>query len=284
MAKESGGLLRYLKAAFSWRWNLLALGSAIGIGVLSPVPEVVLPMVAAAELAYLAGLISIPKFRQAIDMQTAAAGRPPTPTKLRGRDSVEALLRELAPGLRKRFLELRERCLTMRRIARGLSGSDSSSSVEDLRTPGLDKLLWVFLRLLYSHQGLTRFLDETDATALEKQIDKLEQRRSKLVEGDERLRKSLTDAIATTGMRLENLRNAERNAEFVSLELDRIQSKILALSEMAVNNQSPDFITSQVDAVAAGMAETESAIKELNYITGLGETLEEAPSILERSI
>jgi hypothetical protein len=32
------------------------------------------------------------------------------------------------------------------------------------------------------------------------------------------------------------------------------------------------------------MAETESAIKELNYITGLGETLEEAPAILSREL
>ena len=36
--------------------------------------------------------------------------------------------------------------------------------------------------------------------------------------------------------------------------------------------------------LAPGMAETESAIKELNYITGLGETLEEAPSILSREL
>jgi len=282
MAKQSGGLMRYLKAAFSWRWNLLALGSAITLGILSPAPEIVLPVVAAAELAYLTGLISIPKFRQAIDMRAASKERFSKSTVENKADSVDALLRELAPGLRKRFLELRERCLTMRRIARGLSASKSKA--EDLRTPGLDKLLWVFLRLLYSHQGLTRFLDETDGGTLERQMDKLEARRTQLGDGDERLRKSLTDAIATTSMRLENLRNAERNAEFVALELDRIQAKILALSEMSVNNQSPDFITSQVDAVAAGMAETESAIKELNYITGLGETLEEAPSILESEI
>ena len=113
MAKESGGLLRYLKAAFSWRWNLLALGSAIGIGVLSPVPEVVLPMVAAAELAYLAGLISIPKFRQAIDMQTAAAGRPSTTQEDRvlmlaeGEDGYRAA-ETLAPGQREVAVEARQ--------------------------------------------------------------------------------------------------------------------------------------------------------------------------------
>lgn len=279
MAKGSGGLMGYLKAAFTWRWNLLALTGAIALGALSPAPEIMLPVIAAAELAYLTGLISIPKFRQSVDMRAARKARSSAPAKRSKSDSVDGLLRELAPGLRKRFLELRQRCLTMRRIARGLSGSKSTA--DELRTPGLDKLLWVFLRLLYSHQGLTRFLDETDGGSLERQMDKLETRRTELGDGDERLHRSLTDAIATASMRLENLHNAERNAEFVALELDRIQAKILALSEMAVNNQSPDFITSQVDAVAAGMAETESAIKELNYITGLGETLEEAPSILE---
>ena len=200
------------------------------------------------------------------------------------RDQVEALLGQLAPGLRKRFLDLRERCLTMGRIARGLSGGKSSA--DELRTPGLDKLLWGFLRLLYAHQGLTRFLHETDDGKMQQQIAQLEARLAKLSgeADDDRLRKSLTGALATATLRLDNLRKAERNAEFIEIELDRIEAKILALSEMAVNNQSPDFITSQVDAVAAGMAETESAIKELNYITGLGETLEEAPSILSREI
>jgi hypothetical protein len=245
-----------------------------------------LPIVGAAELLYLTGLISIPKFRQAIDMRHAAK-RKQGKTAVAGTDrvnQVDALLAQLAPGLRKRFLDLRERCLTMGRIARGLSGGKSHA--DELRTPGLDKLLWVFLRLLYAHQGLTRFLHETDERKMQEQVAQIEGRLAKLAQedGDERLRKSLTGALATATLRLDNLRTAERNAEFVEIELDRIEAKILALSEMAVNNQSPDFITSQVDAVAAGMAETESAIKELNYITGLGETLEEAPAILSREL
>lgn len=283
---DKPGLLAYLGAAFSWRWNLLALGSAVALGLLGPAPEIVLPIVGAAELLYLTGLVSIPKFRQAIDMRHAALRKQgkQVVAKTNQVDQVETLLAQLAPGLRKRFLDLRERCLTMGRIARGLSGGKSTA--DELRTPGLDKLLWVFLRLLYAHQGLTRFLHETDDSKMQQQIRQLEARLAKLAEDgeDDRLRKSLTGALATATLRLDNLRKAERNAEFVEIELDRIEAKILALSEMAVNNQSPDFITSQVDAVAAGMAETESAIKELNYITGLGETLEEAPSILAREM
>ncbi|MCB1627372.1 MAG: hypothetical protein KDI48_06555 [Xanthomonadales bacterium] len=283
---DKPGLLGYLGAAFSWRWNLLALGAGIATAVISGTPEILLPVVGAAELLYLTGLISIPKFRQAIDMRHAASRRKEStqPAKVDARDQVDQLLNQLAPGLRKRFLEVRERCLTMGRIARGLSGGQSSA--DDLRTPGLDKLLWVFLRLLYAHQGLTRFLHETDDKAMQAQIEQLEKRLQKLGEGpdDDRLRKSLTGALATATLRLDNLRKAQGNAEYIEIELDRIEAKILALSEMSVNNQSPDFITSQVDAVAAGMAETESAIKELNYITGLGETLEEAPSILSREL
>ena len=283
---DKPGLLGYLGAAFSWRWNLLALGGGIAAAVISGTPEILLPVVGAAELLYLTGLISIPKFRQAIDMRHAASRRKEStqPAKVDARDQVDQLLNQLAPGLRKRFLEVRERCLTMGRIARGLSGGQSSA--DDLRTPGLDKLLWVFLRLLYAHQGLTRFLHETDDKAMQAQIEQLEKRLQKLGEGpdDDRLRKSLTGALATATLRLDNLRKAQGNAEYIEIELDRIEAKILALSEMSVNNQSPDFITSQVDAVAAGMAETESAIKELNYITGLGETLEEAPSILSREL
>ncbi|MCB1636814.1 MAG: hypothetical protein KDI51_19660, partial [Xanthomonadales bacterium] len=142
---DKPGLLGYLGAAFSWRWNLLALGAGIATAVISGTPEILLPVVGAAELLYLTGLISIPKFRQAIDMRHAASRRKEStqPAKVDARDQVDQLLNQLAPGLRKRFLEVRERCLTMGRIARGLSGGQSSA--DDLRTPGLDKLLWVFL-------------------------------------------------------------------------------------------------------------------------------------------
>ena len=82
-------------------------------------------------------------------------------------------------------------------------------------------------------------------------------------------------------MRIDNYRAAERNSEFVGLELDRIENKILALSEMSVNNQSPDFLTAQVDAVADSMTQTESAMRELDALTGLGRELtREPPKIL----
>jgi DNA-binding FrmR family transcriptional regulator len=68
------------------------------------------------------------------------------------------------------------------------------------------------------------------------------------------------------------------------IELDRIEGKIQALTEMSVSNQDPDYISSQVDSVADSMAQTEEAIRDLQYITGLSDDMESAPEILETNL
>jgi hypothetical protein len=81
-------------------------------------------------------------------------------------------------------------------------------------------------------------------------------------------------------LRLDNYGRAKKNAEFVTIELDRIEGKIQALAEVAVNRQDPDFLTSQVDSAADSMRQTEKAVSELQHLTGLADQLEEPPAIL----
>ena len=47
------GLGKYFKTAFLQHWNLLAVIGSTGFAVLSPIPAVLLPLIAAGELAYL---------------------------------------------------------------------------------------------------------------------------------------------------------------------------------------------------------------------------------------
>ena len=102
--------------------------------------------------------------------------------------------------------------------------------------------------------------------------------------GDDRVVRSLQDSIAMGELRLDNFGRAKKNAEFVTIELDRIEEKIQALAEMAVNRQDPDFLSSQVDSAAESMRQTEKAVSELQHLTGLGEQLEEPPAILESDL
>src|SRR4029079_10583696 len=62
----------YLKEAFFFRWNLLFFLGGTAAVALTPLAPVLLPLVGAGELAYLAGLISMPRFRAAIDAKPHA--------------------------------------------------------------------------------------------------------------------------------------------------------------------------------------------------------------------
>src|SRR5437762_11249442 len=81
------GMSDYLKEAFLFRWNLLILLGGAAAAAMTPLAPVLLPLVAAGEMTYLTGLVSIPRFRAAIDAKVHAAGKaaaaaaaPPAPS------------------------------------------------------------------------------------------------------------------------------------------------------------------------------------------------------------
>jgi hypothetical protein len=278
------GIGEYLKRAFLYRWNLLLFFGSFTAGLLSPWPDAVTPLILAGELAYLAGLVSIPRFREAVDAQVHKESQRPV---IQGSGAVQSLadvVNALTPDSRRRFEALRARCLEMRSIARGI-GNQQTSTTEDLSTPALDRLLWIFLRLLRSQQSIDQFLRSTNADQIKARIDEA---KTKLAAApavpstnDERFKRSLQDNIAAQEMRLENYLKAGANAEFVRVELDRIEAKIQALAESGVNRQDPDTLSSQIEGVAESVQTTETAMRELQQITGLVDQMQEPPAILE---
>lgn len=284
MTPEAGhpggaGLGRYVRAAFLFRWNLLAFLGGAAAALLSPFSDVTLPLLGAAELLYLGGLVSVPRFRSAIDARVHAAERG-AEVEPGAAPSLQQILAGLEPPARRRFDVLRARCIEMQRLAEGVRGHGAAGA-DDIRAPALDRLLWAFLRLLSSQQALQRFLAASAPATLKRELEALKERQAQARQrGDERIVRALTDAVATAELRLENHAKAASNSEFLGVELDRIEGKIQALVEMAVSHQDADLISSQVDSVAASMAQTEQAVREINQITGLGEQLAEPPAIL----
>ncbi|MEO8452792.1 MAG: hypothetical protein ABI647_23575 [Gemmatimonadota bacterium] len=289
MPVQSAGLGGYLKKAFLYRWNMLAFIGAGIAAVLSPWPDALLPLVGAMEMVYLGGLISRPRFRDAVDAELDAEvrARMVGPAPELGPGAVSELLTKLPTDSVKRFGMLHARCLEMRSIAaqvrgRAVAGGETG---DELRGPSLDRLLWVFLRLLVSQDALRRFLRSATETDLTERTTDLQAELAKAGPGgDTRLIASLTDSVAVAQLRLDNYKKADKNAEFIRVELDRIESKIQALTEMAVNRQDPDVLSSQVDAAADSMQQTESAINELQQITGLADHLTDPPPIMESDL
>lgn len=277
------GLRRYIRKAVRIPWNLLAFIGGLAGAALSPWPDALIPMVIAGELAFVGGLVSIKRFRDAVDAEEAA--------KLRGQGSPgqlpDSALGEMLASLPResqmRFETLRQRCRRMQQLAAGARGKNPKliDPADDLNTSSLDRLLWIFLRLLVTQESLRSFLRSTSEVMLGQKVTDLTGQLGRAkTENDERLVASLTDSVALANLRLENYRKADKNAQFVMVELDRIESKIQTLTEMMVNRQDPDLLASQVDQAAQSMTDTESAIKELQTITGMAEQLTEPPPIL----
>ena len=288
-APRAAGMPDYLKEAFLFRWNLLFLLGGAAAAALTPLAGVLLPLVAAGELTYLTGLVSMPRFRAAIDAKVHAAGKASGTPATAGPPpaSLVSVLGGLPADARARFEHLHARCLEMRGIAAGVRGAagDQSGSAEEIRTPGLDRLLWLFLRLLLSKAALDRFLRTMNEQEISTRLAELRKSLTTAqTGGDERIVKSLQDSIAMSELRLDNYGRAKKNGDFVSIELDRIEGKIQALAEMAVNRQDPDFLSSQVDSAAESMRQTEKAVTELQHLTGLADQLDEPPAILETDL
>ena len=285
-APHGAGLKDYLKAAFFFRWNLLFLLGGLAGAAIMPLPDVTFPLVMAGELAYLTALTSLPRFRAAIDAKVHKdAGT--TTAATTAAPSLVVMLAGLPGDARRRFEQLHGRCVEMRTLAVGVRGASGreAGSAEEIRTPGLDRLLWLFLRLLMSKTALDRFLTTMSSEEVSTRLEQLRKDFAAAQQaGDERIARSLQDSIAMAELRLDNYERAKKNAQFVSIELDRMEGKIQALAEMAVNRQDPDLLSSQVDSAAESMRQTEKAVSELQHLTGLADELQDPPPILDTDL
>ncbi len=279
-------MLNYIKTAFLNQWNLLAFAGGMGFAVLSGRPDIAMPLVLAVEAAYLGLLGTHPKFQSYVDAQSAKAVR--DNSSKQNQQILERIQRSLPRVLYNRYLSLRERCLNLGQIATDLKTPtelDSSLRLETYQTKALDRLLWVYLRLLFSQHSMERFFDTVSDEKIREDLERIDSKLAALDTDDSsaftvKIRRTLVDNKATLQERLDNFTQAKANYQFVMLELERVENKIKSLAEISVNRQDPEFISGQIDAVANSMKETERTMNDLQFLTGLGQIDEEAPELM----
>jgi hypothetical protein len=281
------GFLWYVKKAFLLKWNLLAVGAAVVAGVISGYPEAVIPVAMGLEVLYLAALSSNGRFQDAMRAQehelTSAFAAASSGQKR------DRMLASLQPRDRSSFERLKEQCATLRQIAREVKGAQGADPVLDVdyQSEGMNRLLWIYLRLLYSKNAIERFFETIDRSGIEEDMAHAAQRLAALGDpaddspNDTRRRASLEDHVRTCEVRLANHARAADNYEFIKDEIARLSSKIASLAEMAVNRQDTSFISSEVDIVSESVASSEKAMSELDFLTGWTAGDEAAPDLLE---
>ena len=278
-------MLKYIKKAFLYHWNLLGVATGAAVAFVSGYPDVILPVLAALELIYLAGLSSNPRFQDAViaaERKNEKAMRSSSSTKL------NRILTALDNEDRSRYERLKDLCRELRHIADRIKGTIKTELevISDVQVNSINRLLWMYLKLLYSKNALEAYFKAINVKEIQARIKGAKERLEAMgpedndSEAEAKRRESLMDLLKTSQKRLGNYRISTDNYDFIGLELERLYSKITSLAEMGINQQDPNLITNEISVVSSSIEKAERTMDELDFITGFSLQDEEPPDLL----
>ena len=280
------GVGQALKRAFGWHWHLLGLGTGIAFAVLSGVPALFLPFLAAAEVAYLGLLGMNPRFQAVLrGKETAVENKVDAVAARR----YEQLMSFLSPEDETRFALLRRRCLELMELRSSMDAKDGDSGVNDFRAESLDRMLWLFLKLLHQRSGLERFLKTTQPGDIEAELLSAESQFTAAEERDKaaglpegRLTTSIRERISTIRDRLENYRKAAESLELVTAEIDKTEQQITHLCEVGMTMRDSAGLSVQIDSISESLQSSEQIFAHDSVSQLLDDDL--APRLLSASL
>lgn len=266
----AGSWFTALKRAALYHWNLLFVGVAGGLAILSGRPDVVLPLAGAAEIAYLAILSSNARFQKlavALERGPGAVERAPG-------GSAAELLQQLPAADRARYQRLDELCTRLRRLSVGEAGHEPLG-IPDLQLQNIDRLLGIYLRLLAGKNRLERFFAAVDQGELRRDLARARERLAALDAGGEdpgrtaNRRATVSDTVATIEKRLDNYRLIQENHDSIELELERLHTKIAGIAEMGIDRQDAASLGREIDLVTSSVEGTERTMREIEDLAGV---------------
>ncbi len=263
MASEGVGTA--LKRAFTWHWHLLGLGSAVGFALLTgPAAVAWVPILAAAEIGYLGFLGLNPRFQNVLRGKeiTKAAPKPDANSQLK------RLLDFLVPEDRERFQQLQNRCVDLLDLRRRMDAKSGNDGSENFRGESLDRLLWLFLKLLHQRSGLERFLATTNRASMEWELSGANEQLKKATEKDKanggidsRLTNSIKERITAIQGRLDNYDKANENREVLAADLDKTEQQITHLCEVGMTMSDSEGLSAQIDGISESLKTSETAFR-----------------------
>jgi len=266
------GFSDYLRAAFSARPigmfippNWVGLGIFGMLGVLNPGFWLI---GIGLELGYLGVLASNPRFQRTVVAQQQWE------TRRRWQNKMEEIVQQLTADGQSRYRALEARCRTI--LEQQFRGGDFSS-VQEAQGEGLGRLLWIYLRLLWTRQAIQRILRDSgkasdDAEELRERVADLEARLKDASVGEE-LRKSLASQVEILRQRLEKRREAREKVAFLDAELTRIQEQVELVREQAVLSTDSETVSQRIDQITSTLGGTSDWIREQQQIYGAVEDL-----------
>jgi hypothetical protein len=236
---------RYLKAAFLVGVDVPGLGklplnamAAAGMGIVGFVEPSIWLVGLGIEAAVVSALAFNPRFQKLVEARTSDRVLEDSHAKR------VALIAALPEEFRARLSALQQASARILSIYETLGiepelfrGTESS----------LDKLQWIYLKLLIARTHLTQELSSESEASLEQRIRQMQQESSAQPEPSSALQRSREATLSILRRRLENLKNRDRILCENDSDLSRIEAQVELMRENAAIEGKPTSVEIEIE-------------------------------------
>ena len=276
------GFFDYVSAAFSARPlgmfvapNWIGLAAVGLLGVVNPGFWVI---GAGLELAYLLTLSTNGRFQRLIDARQSVGAQ--SESLARKGD----LLNQLPNEDKQRFAEFEHRAQSILALQRQTSATTLAGLEE--QHAGLNRLAWMYLRLLSARRVIEHVLEDADVVDRQDLEAKrtLLQKQAKDETIDAEIRRSLASQIEILTQRIDRRAEAERKLGFLDAEIERLEQQVELIREQAALSTDPSQLSLRIDEITASLGTTSQWIRDQQQVFGaMDDLLSDAPPLTTKT-
>ena len=251
---NDSGQGNYVKAAFGWQYNWIALAGAAGFALVSASG---LPLLLAAglELIYLATVPQNARFQRLVRSWEYAE------EQRRREMSLSALFNEMPPEMRTRYAQLDSAIRAIRENYKRLS-STSQMFVDQMETK-LDGLAQSYLRLLNAAFHHREYLNTTNPESIRHEARELEKG---LDQQAPKVQEINRKRIEILNKRVEKYEKVRENCQVIDAQCAAVEDVLQLIRDQSVTMRDPQQLSDHLDSLVHDVEQTEETVREVEAI------------------
>jgi archaellum component FlaC len=246
--------INYLKAAFHWQYNWIALA---GAGVFALVSGTALPILLAAglELMYLSVVPQSSRFRRLVRSWHLAE------EQLKHQQKLNDMLRNLSSELQSRYVHCAQICGSIRSNFAQLS-SQSQIFLQQIDT-SLQGLLTGYARLLVALAQQQQYMKSTTQDEIKREIASLQK---SLPNEPARVQEINQKRLEILNKRLEKFDKIIENRKVVDAQISAVEDVLMLVRDQSVTMRDPQQVSDRLDSLVRDVEQTEQTVQQVETI------------------
>ncbi len=251
---DDGGQINYLKEAFHWQYNKIALAGAVAFaGVSMSLLPILLGV--GLELIYLSTVPNNSRFKRLVRSWKYEE------EKEKRERSLSVMFYELPPEMRARYASMDQTCRQIRQNYGRLT-STSQMFVDQMESK-LEGLSQSYVRLLNSAFHHREYLKVTNPDTIRREAEQLEK---DLDHEPAKVQEINRKRIEILTKRSEKFAKIQENCQVIDAQCAAIEDVLNLIRDQSVTMHDPQQISEHLDSLVKDVEQTEETVREVESI------------------